>query len=190
MEHKDRITFKPLTENTWEDWVTLFGARGACGGCWCMYWRTSRKDFESNKGSNNQRAMKTLVRKKEFIGIIAYRNRIPIGWCAVAPREKYIRLVNSRVLKRIDNQPVWSIPCFFIAKGERRKGLSGEILSGVIGYCKKKKINILESYPIIPYSTNIPAPFAYTGILSTFLKGGFKISKQWSKSRPIVRFSL
>ncbi len=190
MKKKDQITFKPLTEKTWTDWVTLFGTRGACGGCWCMWWRTKRKEFEANKGSNNQRAMKTLVMNGEFIGIIAYRNLIPIGWCAVAPREKFIRLDNSRVLKRIDEQPVWSIPCFFIAKGERRKGLSGEILNGVIGYCRKKKIKILEAYPIIPYSMNIPAPFAYTGILLTFLRAGFKISKKWSKARPIVRLTL
>jgi Acetyltransferase (GNAT) family len=190
MKQDNEIIFKPLNEKTWQDWVTLFGSRGACGGCWCMWWRMNRKEFEENKGMKNRRTMKKLVKKGEFIGIIAYRNRKPIGWCAFAPREKFIRLDKSRVLKRIDDQPVWSIPCFFITKGERRKGLSAEILMGVIDYCQKKKIKILEAYPILPYSSNIPSPFAYTGILSTFLKVGFKIAKKWSKARPIVRLSL
>jgi hypothetical protein len=155
-----------------------------------MWWRMSRKEFLANKGTKNREIMKTLVKKREFIGIIAYRNRTPIGWCAVAPREKFVRLENSRVLKRIDNKSVWSIPCFFIAKEERRKGLSLIIIKGVIDFCKKKKIKILEAYPIKPYSSNIPAPFAYTGILSTFLKADFKIAEQRSEARPIVRLIL
>lgn len=190
MKQNNKIILKPLTKKTWTDWVTLFGKRGACGGCWCMWWRLKRKEFEASKGLKNMRAMEALVKRGEFIGLIAYKNRIPVGWCAVAPREKFIRLEYSRVLKRIDDAPVWSIPCFFIAKSERRKGLSGEILNGVIEFCGKKKIKILEAYPIRPYSTNIPAPFAYTGILSTFLKSGFRISKKWSGARPIVRLSL
>ena len=190
MKKRDTITFRPLNKKTWKDWVELFGSRGACGGCWCMYWRTNRKDFERNKGERNRRAMRNLVSNGEQIGIIAYKNEIPVGWCAVAPREKYIRLESSRVLKRFDDQHVWSVPCFFIAKEERRKGLSGEILKGIIAYCRKRKIKILEAYPVIPYSKNIPAPFAYTGILSAFLREGFRISKKWSVARPIVRLDL
>jgi len=187
MKQDNRVTLKPLTEKTWNDWLALFGKRGACGGCWCMWWRLRRKEFDAGKGIKNMRAMKALVKRGEFIGLIAYKERIPVGWCAVAPREKYMRLENSRVLKRIDDQPVWSIPCFFIAKDERRKGISREILKGVIKYCRKKRIKILEAYPIVPYSADIPAPFAYTGILSTFLKSGFVVSKKWSDARPIVR---
>jgi GNAT superfamily N-acetyltransferase len=187
---KSRPTFKPLTLKTWDDFETLFGERGACGGCWCMSWRLARSEFEKKKGEGNKKAMKQLVQKGEQIGMLAYLDDKPIGWCAVAPREKYIKLETSRVLKRIDDNPVWSITCFFLAKDFRRKGFSIEILKGVIAYCKKRGVTILEAYPILPYSNSMPAAFAWTGFFASFEKAGFKIAKRWSKSRPIVRYYL
>ena len=184
------LTFKPLDEKAWSDFEILFGKRGACGGCWCMSWRLKTSEFEKQKGAGNKKAMRSLVQKNEQIGIIAYMDKKPIGWCAVAPRETFIRLDNSRVLKRIDDEPVWSITCFFITKEFRRKGLSTELLNGVINFCKKKKVKILEGYPIVPYNKNIPAAFAWTGIPISFEKAGFKEVERRSKSRPIMRYYL
>ncbi len=190
MSRTNQLTFKPLNQSNWDDFVELFGDRGACGGCWCMSWRLTKSEFEVNKGDGNKKLMKKLVTGEEQIGIIAYAGKKPIGWCAVAPREQYIKLTTSRVLKPIDDKKVWSIPCFFLAKNYRRQGLSTEILKGVIAYCKKKKVKILEAYPIMPYSENMPAAFAWTGILSSFLKAGFVEEERWSESRPIVRYYL
>jgi GNAT superfamily N-acetyltransferase len=184
------LTFSPLTKETWKDFEHLFGERGACGGCWCMSWRLQRSEFEKNKGDGNKKEMKKLANSSEQIGIIAYLNNQPFGWCAVAPREQYVKLETARVLKRIDNKPVWSIVCFFLAKEYRRCGFSVELLKGVINYCKKKRVKIIEAYPIIPYSSNMPAAFAWTGFLSSFKKAGFTEEKRWSKARPIVRCYL
>lgn len=185
-----KITFKPLTPKTWDDFETLFGERGACGGCWCMSPRLSRKDFITKKGADNKRTMKNLVKKKEQIGLIGYAGKEPAAWCAVAPREKYIRMENSKVLARIDDEPVWSIPCFFVSKDFRRKGLSTEILKGVIDYCRKRKVKILDGYPTVPYSEKIPDAFAWTGIPSAFTKAGFVEAARRSKVRPIMRYYL
>jgi len=185
-----KLIFKPLTTKTWNDFENLFGERGACGGCWCMSWRFSRAEFDEKKGKGNKLAMKKLVSNGEQIGIIVYVDKKPVGWCAVAPREKYIKLENARVLKRIDDEPVWSITCFFLAKDFRHKGLSVKILKEVIDFCRKKKIKILEAYPILPYSNNMPAAFAWTGFLSSFERAGFKVAKRWSKARPIMRYYL
>jgi GNAT superfamily N-acetyltransferase len=127
-----------------------------------MSWRLNHAEFEKQKGAGNKRAMKKLVEEKKQIGIIAYLDGEPIGWCSVAPREKFIQLESSRVLKPIDDKPVWSITCFFLAKDYRRRGLSVDILKGVIAFCKMRCVKILEAYPIIPYSKNMPAPFAWT----------------------------
>jgi GNAT superfamily N-acetyltransferase len=188
--HNPKLIIQPLDKNHWNDFETLFGSRGACGGCWCMSWRLPRREFEKQKGEGNKQAMKRLVKKKEQIGFLAYADDKIVGWCAVAPRERYVRLETSRVLKRLDNESVWSIPCFFLAKQYRRKGLSVELLKAVIAYCKKKGVKTLEGYPIIPYSNTIPAAFAWTGFLSSFEKAGFKEAKRWSKARPIMRYYL
>lgn len=155
-----------------------------------MSWRLNRAEFEKQKGVGNKRAMKKLVEEKEQIGIIAYLNGKPVGWCSVAPREKFIRLESSRVLKPVDDKPVWSITCFFLAKDYRHQGLSVHILKGVMEICKKKGVKILEAYPIILYSKNMPAAFAWTGFVSSFENAGFKVAKRWSKARPIMRYYL
>jgi GNAT superfamily N-acetyltransferase len=185
-----KLTFKPLTEKTWNDFEDLFGARGACGGCWCMAWRLKSSDFEKQKGAGNKKKMKSLVKKNEQIGIIGYIEKKPIAWCSVAPREKFIRLESSRVLKKIDDEPVWSILCFFISREFRRKGLSTNLMEGVIAFCKKEKVKIIEGYPTVPYNKDIPAAFAWTGVPSAFEKAGFKEITRRSKSRPIMRYYI
>ncbi|MBI3195630.1 MAG: GNAT family N-acetyltransferase, partial [Ignavibacteriae bacterium] len=82
-----KLTFKPLEEKTWNDFVELFGERGACGGCWCMAWRQTSVEYAQNKGETNKRAMKKLVGKDEQLGILAYHEGKPMGWCAIAPRD-------------------------------------------------------------------------------------------------------
>jgi len=184
------LTYKPLSTKNWNDYEKLFGERGACGGCWCMAWRLTTAVFEKQKGAGNKKSMKMIVDKKEQVGIIAYYKKVPVGWCSFAPREKYSRLKNSKVLAPIDQQPVWSVTCFFMSKDYRKKGLSAELLKEAIKYCKKKKVIILEGYPTVPYSKNIPPAFAWTGIPSSFEKAGFIEAERRSKSRPIMRYYL
>jgi GNAT superfamily N-acetyltransferase len=184
------LNFKPLSLETWNHFEDLFGTRGACGGCWCMSWRLRAADFEKQKGPGNKKAIHKLVENKEHIGIIAYQNKQPIGWCSFGPRENFIRLVKSKVLAPLDDERVWSISCFFIAKEYRKMGISTELLKAVIKFAKKKKVKILEGYPIVPYSNKIPAAFAWTGLPSTFINAGFSEAARRSKSRPIMRIYL
>ena len=188
--NKLKLQFYPLEISRWKDFMQLFGKRGACGGCWCMAWRLKPSDFEKQKGEKNKKAMKKIVINNKAPGIMAYYKNKPIGWCAFAPREIFIRLNNSRVLAPVDNKKVWSITCFFINKDFRRMGISTELLKAVIKYCKKKKVKILEAYPQEPYAENIPAAFAWTGIPSAFEKAGFKVAKRRSAKRPIMRYYL
>ena len=155
-----------------------------------MNWLLSKKEFAANKGAGNKKKMHSLVKKKSEPGILAYLENEPIGWCAIAPRENYIRLENSKVLKKIDEQPVWSITCFFIKKEFRKKGYSLEILKGAIDFCKKRGAKIVEGYPVVPYTENMPAAFAWTGFPSSFIKAGFTEVERRSKTRPIMRFVL
>ena len=185
-----RISFKPLTTQTWSDFENLFGPTGACGGCWCMNWRFTRSEFEKQKGDQNKLAVRKLVKKNEIIGLLAYVGDNPAGWCAVAPREKYVRLESSRVLRPIDDQPVWSLSCFFVAKPYRRMGLSSKLLKATIAFTEKQGAGILEAYPIEAKGKLMPDVFAWTGILSTFLAAGFTEEKRHSPSRPIVRYYM
>ncbi|MCF8243319.1 MAG: GNAT family N-acetyltransferase [Melioribacteraceae bacterium] len=186
----NKIHFKELSNSTWEDFETLFGERGACGGCWCMYWRIKAKEFEKQKGDGNKNAMMELVKQKRMTGLIFYINDLPVGWCSAAPREDFPRLANSRILKPVDDKPVWSVVCLFIHKDYRRKGLSSRILASVVEFCKSEGAKIVEGYPVDPYENKMPAAFAWTGITSAFNQAGFKEVERRSKSRPIMRFYI
>jgi hypothetical protein len=183
-----KLEIYPLDSKRWNDFLTLFGDRGACGGCWCMYWRLKRSDFDKGKGEANKLAMKALVDGNLSTGLLAYVDGKPAGWCALAPREVYSKLENSKVWKRIDNQPVWSIPCFFVAKSFRRKGILLELIKGAVNYCISKDVPILEGYPVAPYADKIPDAFAYTGFPSVFEQAGFVEAERKSPSKPIMRY--
>lgn len=187
---KPAFQFKPLTSETWEDFEKLFGPRGACGGCWCMTWRLHKSDYEQSKGEGNKKAIRKLVTQQEPLGILAYSAGEPTGWCAVAPREKFVRLQKSRALKPLDHQPVWSVSCLFIAKPFRRMGLSVPLLKEAVRYASKYGATIVEAYPLDPKKSALPDVFAWTGILSGFLRAGFREEKRHSPSRPIVRYYI
>ena len=181
------LEFYPLIAERWVDLETLFGEKGACGGCWCMWWRLKRSEFERQKGEGNRMALKTIVDCGEVPGILAYANGQPVGWCAVAPREAYPTLERSRILMRVDDKPVWSIVCFFIARQFRGKGVAGKLLKAAIEYVQKKGGRIVEGYPVEPKKGRIPDAFAYTGLASTFRKAGFVEVARRSETRPIMR---
>jgi GNAT superfamily N-acetyltransferase len=152
-----------------------------------MWWRLTRSEWERGKGSLNKRAFKRIVYSGEVPGIIAYAGRLPVGWCAVAPRESFSALERSRVLKPVDEKPVWSIACFFIARAYRGKGVAAGLVGAAVEFAGRKKAKIVEAYPVEPRKGRLPDAFAWTGTVSLFRKAGFKEVLRRSKTRPIMR---
>lgn len=184
-----QITIEPLNKTNWTKIVQLFGEKGACGNCWCMFYRLKKADFIKGKANGgNKEALHNLVMKNSPTGILGFHEGQPIAWCAFAPREHFMKIENSRVHKRIDNNPIWSIPCFFIDKNYRRRGVSVELLKGVIKYAKEKGIKIIEAYPVIPTKESLPDSFAWIGLYKSFERAGFEIVDRTSKNRPMVRY--
>jgi GNAT superfamily N-acetyltransferase len=185
----NQLSFEPLSTQNWDKFVQLFGSRGACSNCWCMSFRRNKEDFmEGKQNDGNKNMMKKLVWENKPTGILGFYQGQAIAWCAFAPREVYVKIENSRVHKRIDDKPVWSIPCFFIDKSYRRKGVSVAMLKAIINYAKQKNISVIEAYPTIPTQDKLPDAFAWIGLYKSFKKAGFEIADHTSKSRPMVRY--
>jgi GNAT superfamily N-acetyltransferase len=184
------LTFQPLTIERWSDLERLFGERGACGGCWCMSWRLHRSQYEKGKGPKNKAAFRKIVSIGPPPGVLAYVGAEPAGWCAVAPREVHARLENSRVLARVDNEPVWSITCFFVAKPFRRKGVSVQLLKAAAIHAAAFGARVVEGYPVEPEKDPMPDVFAWTGIASAFRRAGFKEVARRSPVRPLMRIDV
>lgn len=183
-------SFHPLTPERWQDFEKLFGPRGATGGCWCMYWRLPRAQYNQQQGDPNRRNMKALVDSGTVPGILAYANGEPVGWCSIAPRSEFPVLARSRILKPVDEQAVWSVVCFFTARSQRRKGLTVELLKAAIGYARINGAKIIEGYPVEPKEGKSPDVFVFTGLASAFKQAGFTEVLRRSETRPIMRFTL
>ena len=190
MNIERNIEFKPLTPAVWKDFELLFGERGACGGCWCMSWRLTRKEFDKNKGTGNKSLMKKIVEDGKVPGLIAYVDGEPAGWCSLGPREDFPALERSRILARVDELPVWSVSCFFVSKKHRRKGIPVRLIDAAIEFARSKGALILEAYPFDYDKEKLPDPFVWTGICKTFKKAGFYEAARRSSKRPIMRYDI
>ena len=155
-----------------------------------MYWRLSRTQFNEQSGELNHRNIKALVDSNIIPGILAYAGDEPVGWCSIAPREEFPTLARSRILKPVDDLPVWSVVCFFIARGHRRKGLTVQLLKAAVDYARSQGARIIEGYPVEPRQGQSPDVFAYTGLSSAFRKAGFTEVLRRSETRPIMRYIL
>jgi len=187
---KSKYSFFPVTIERWKDFEELFGEKGACAGCWCMYWRLKQSVLDAQKGNSNKRAIKKIIGSGKIPGILAYAEGEPVGWCSVAPREDFSRLDNSRILKPVDEKSVWSVVCFFIHKDYRKKGLSVALLNAAKKFVKSSGGKILEGYPVEPKKDKMPDAFAWTGLSAAFQTAGFKEVARRSETRPIMRFYL
>ena len=184
---RPRIEVRPATPDRWEDLERLFGERGACAGCWCMWWRLPRKEWEAGKGEPNRRALRALVRGGRVPGLLAYADGEPVGWCAVEPRERYPVLVRSRTLKPVDDRPVWSVTCFFVTREHRGTGVSVTLLEAAVAHVRAQGGRVVEGYPVEPRKGRMPAAFAWTGVPRAFERAGFHEVARPSATRPIMR---
>jgi GNAT superfamily N-acetyltransferase len=181
------LEFHPLTAERWPDLEGLFGQHGASGGCWCMWWRLTRSQFAQQRGQKNKQALRAIVDSGQIPGLLAYADGEPIAWCSVGPRETYPALERSRTLGRVDDEPVWSVVCFFVAKPFRRRGLMVPLLKAAVAYAKEHGAKIVEGYPVEPTET-LSGDSGYTGVVSAFRKAGFVEVLRRSETRPIMRY--
>jgi GNAT superfamily N-acetyltransferase len=187
-KHNLGLSCLPLSAGTWMHLVELFGANGACGGCWCMTSRLSGAQYQQHKGEGNKQLLKKLVDAKEPLGVIGFINEKPVAWCSVSPKEKLLQMRNSRLMKYTPSDGTWCIVCLFIKKDFRRKGLSAQMIAGACKYAQVNGAGIVEAYPVVSRSQNMPDVFAWNGLWPAYKKAGFSLIKEVSDSRIIAQY--
>ncbi len=184
------LRVSPLTADQWPAFEALFGPRGACAGCWCMWFRLARRDFDAGKGEGNRRAMRSLVDSGAVPGLLAVAGDLPVGWCSTAPREHYPRLARSRILAPVDDLPVWSVVCLFVARSHRRTGVATRLLAAAAEWAGSQGATLIEGYAVEPRSASMPDTFAYHGPAAAFRAAGYREVARPSPSRVVMRRSL
>ncbi|MBI5566461.1 MAG: GNAT family N-acetyltransferase, partial [Chloroflexi bacterium] len=162
------LEFHPLTPERWPDLVALFDHHGNPGYCWCMTWRLTSKEYQQLNAVGRRSALQSLVDAGTPTGVLAYQDGEPIGWCSIAPRETYPRLEKSRVLKRLDDAPVWSVACFFVKRSMQGQGVSLQLLNAAVAYARSQGARIIEGYPVEPDQS-----YRFMGAPSIFEQAGF-----------------
>jgi GNAT superfamily N-acetyltransferase len=184
---RDDIEIHPLTTERWRDLETLFGPRGAYGGCWCMYWRVARSRFKEGKGAGNKRALRRLVDDGDVPGVLAYRDGVAVGWCSIAPRQEFSALGRSRTLQPIDDEPVWSIVCFYVDPRHRGEGLVATLIDGAVAWARSRGARLIEAYPTVPRSAKLPPVSSYMGLPIHFERAGFGECARPSPAKMVMR---
>jgi GNAT superfamily N-acetyltransferase len=188
-EEEADLEFLPLTVERWGDFEELFGEHGAYSGCWCMWWRVTRARFQKQLGEGNRLAMKAIVASGEIPGILAYHRGRAVGWCSVAPRENFAALERSRKLRRVDDRPVWSVVCFYVAPDYRRRGLMRPLLEAAVAHARENGAEIVEGYPVdVP--DRLTGSSGYVGLKPVFRAVGFKEVARPSESQSIMRYEI
>lgn len=180
------LAFHPATPDRWADLQELFGERGACAGCWCMWWRMKRSEWSAGRGDSNRAALKAIVDSGQVPGILAYVAGHAVGWCAIAPRTAFPALERSRTLKPVDDQPAWAVVCFFVDRSFRRQGLSVQLLRAAVEYARSQGAQLVEGYPNVA-RRSAPDPWVFMGLASAFRQAGFTEVARPSASRAIMR---
>lgn len=187
-----KLTVRPLTPSRWPDLEALFNAKGCAvaRGCWCMCYRRSGPRGPLPRGVTeaqaNRAELKALVDAGTVPGLIGYCGMVPVGWVSLGPRQEYARLRRSRVMKAVDDQPVWSVICFVVPAEFRGQGVARALLDGAIAYAKKHGATLLEAYPV-----DKPAKSAdddmWFGAKSMYDRAGFEEVARRQPQRPVVR---
>lgn len=185
----------PATPARWNDLVELFGPNGACAGCWCMFWRTPHAMFNAMGNDERYAALQSLTTSELPPGVLVYQYGKAIGWCAVGPREHFAAIERSRSLKRIDEQPVWAIVCFFVAKPYRRRGVTQALIRGALEFAQRHGARIVEAYPLDLTShkytsQRLSGAAGFEGSAATFRATGFSEVRRASASKLYMRYEF
>jgi hypothetical protein len=181
-----KLRIRPLTPELWPALENLFGQRGACNGCWCMYWRIGSA-YRKQAGETNKAAFREIVKDGPPPGLIAFDGDLAVGWCQLTPRGTLPWLDRAWRLRRVDKLPVWSVSCFYVRIGYRRRGVTSALIAAALRFAKAARAPALEAYPL---DGDLTPSASSTGYASTFARAGFKIVGRHTPPRPIMRHDL
>jgi GNAT superfamily N-acetyltransferase len=195
MTDAPRYDIRPVTPDLWDELAGFFGVSGAYSNCWCVWWRVTSKEFSAgcaDGGAGNRALLERLTKDGEVPGLLAYADEGPVGWVSVAPRPQFERVGRSRILKPdagedFADESVWSVSCFWIPRGYRRKGIGRALLDGAVAYAFEQGAAVVEGYPVDTQGTKTQASSIYTGTQSMFERAGFTEALRRGEKRPVMR---
>ena len=187
-----RFTTRVLTQDTWSDLEELFGLPGGSivRGCWCMFYRkTGSVSVSAAVGVTNKEQFCSLVEAGVEPGLIGYLDGRPVGWISLGPREDFLKLRRSPIMKPVDDAEVWSIVCTYVAKPHPGLGLQRRLLADAMDWARDQGVRLLEAYPIDKPERSHD-DFMFFGSRSLYERAGFREVVRRSPTRVVMRRGL
>lgn len=161
------------TLDRWDDVRAVLDGSGEAG-CWCQAWRGLDTKALAGGRSRTELLRDQMAGDPPAPGYVAYVDGTPAGWVGVGVRTETPRLANSRTMPAIDDLPVWSIGCFRIRPGYRRRGVARTLLDAVVDEARNAGAPGVEAYPIDPQGRRVEVGAGFVGIASMFDAAGFR----------------
>ena len=137
-------------------------------GCWCMSYRDSRVEALDRPAH-----LREECATEPGPGVLAYVDDEVAGWCSVAPRSSYRRLMRSRTLPLLDERDPWSAVCFVVRPPFRRRGLMHTLLAGAVEHAAAHGAAVIEGYPVDVGDGRVDVISGYVGTTAVFEAAGF-----------------
>jgi GNAT superfamily N-acetyltransferase len=167
---------RPLTPDRVDDFATVANPNRRPSHCWCLSHRLSAREITELGGGSREAAFRALCARENPPGVIGYDDGEPVGWCSIGPRSENTRLSQSRLIRPLDDVPVWSIICVVIRGGHRRRGYTTPLINGAVEYAATRGAPAVESYPVDPGSGRIDLTMAFVGTRAMFANAGFEVA--------------
>ena len=164
---------RPVTPDRVDDFVAVANPNRRASHCWCLSHRLTAGEIEEH--GSRETAFRALCGRANPPGVIGYADGEPVGWCSIGPRAENTRLSRSRLIRPLDDLPVWSIICVVIRGGHRKRGHTTPLLDGAVGYAASHGAPAVEGYPVDPGSGRIDLTMAFVGTRAMFEKAGFAV---------------
>jgi GNAT superfamily N-acetyltransferase len=166
---------RPVTPDRVDDFAAVANPNRRASHCWCLSHRLSAREVSELGAGSRESAFRALCAREHPPGVIGYDDGEPVGWCSIGPRSENTRLSRSRLIRPLDELPVWSIICVVIRSGYRRQGYTMPLINGAVGYAAAHGAPAVESYPVDPGSGRIDVTMAFVGTRAMFEKAGFEV---------------
>ena len=164
----------PLTPDRFEDFADVINPNRRTTHCWCLSHRLRAKDIEELGKGDREQAMRRLCEREHPPGVVTYLDGTPVGWCNIGPRAEIPRLARSKLIRPIDDVPVWSIICVVVRGGYRKQGVIAHLIEGAVEYAASRGAPAVEAYPVDPQG-RMDTTMAFVGTRSMFDRAGFEL---------------
>lgn len=169
------VEVHPATADRFDDVASLLAPKTpGAGACWCLSPRLASSELSALGAEGRPARMRQLCGEDPPPGLLAYLDGEPVGWCAVGPRTNMGRLTRSRTIQQVDDLPVWSVICFVVKAGYRRRGVATRLLEEAVTFAGTRGAPAIEGYPVDAGGTRINTTLAFVGTTALFEKVGFE----------------